>query len=204
MLHLFALLLAISALVLLVVFASIVGGALHVVSFSLYGGSLVLFYLIRTLYVHSAENTPNKTKLQKLDHTMIFVLTAATYTPIALLLPQRAWAWSIFGVVWGFTVLASLFRFHEVFDKKHITTSFYFVLLLVDLIAFTTLHRFLSPSAFLWLGMGGIAYLLETLLVVYRPKIKMSRLLLSHEHLAFPFLVLGSACHFWAFFNYVL
>lgn len=204
MLHLFALLLAISALVLLVVFASIVGGPLHVVSFSLYGGSLVLFYLIRTLYVHSKKDSPSQAKLQKLDHTMIFVLTAATYTPIALLLPQRTWAWSIFGVVWGFTALASFFRFNEVFNKKHITTSFYAVLIGVDLIAFTTLHSFLTPSAFLWLGLGGTAYLLETLLVVYRPKINMSRLLLSHEHLAFPFLVLGSFCHFWAFFNYVL
>lgn len=204
MLYFFALLLAISALALLVVFAALVGGTLHVVSFSLYGGSLVLFYLIRTLYVHSKEDSPSKAKLQKLDHTMIFILTAATYTPIALLLPQRAWAWSLFGVVWGFTLIASLFRIREVFDKKDITTIFYSSLLVVDLIAFTTLHSFLTPSAFFWLGLGGIAYLLETLLVVYRPKINISKLFLSHEHLAFPFLVLGSFCHFWAFFNYVL
>jgi len=200
--YLFSFLLALAALTLLVVYASIHGSPSMIVGFSLYGACLTLFYLLRALYVHSS--TQNKLSLLKLDHVMIYLLTAATYTPVALMLPNRAWGWTIFGVVWGVFLLGSVLRVSEVVDKKWTTLFVYSALVILDLIAFTEVHDFLSEKAVLWLSLGGALYLLETYLVVFRPKFLKFKQVDSYENLALPFMILASFCHFWAMLKHMI
>lgn len=192
--YLVSILLATAGLTLLVIFSSLYGTAIQIVSFSIYGASVLLFYIIRTLYIRSHPEASWKKRLEKLDHVMIYTLTATTYTPVVLLLPQAGWAWSLFGVIWSWTLLASALRLFSSFSVGSITLFYYGVLLVLDLIAFNTVNSFLNSNAIFWFSMGGLFYLIETLLVVGHSKAKM----------AFPFVVLGSFCHFWAFFKYVL
>lgn len=191
--HVLALLLAIAALALLVVFASLFGGAAHVVGYSLFGSSLVLFYLVRNILAYS-----KKEKIQKWDHAMIYLLTAATYSPVTLLLPSRAWGWSIFGVVWGLVTVATIFRLCTRFNPKRITLILYGSLLILDLIAFSTVHEFLTQNVLFWFSLGGAAYLFETFVIVAKPSLTYFRFIKTHETLALPFVVFGSFCHFWA------
>ena len=76
-------LLAIAALAILVVFAAIRGNVWHIVSFSVYGSTLVLLYFASTLY-HSLTNQRAKGVFHKFDHISIYLLIAGTYTPFCL------------------------------------------------------------------------------------------------------------------------
>lgn len=199
-----SLLLAIAALTLLVVFAALRGSPSTVVGFSIFGASLVLFYVMRWIYAYTHDEDPRKPSRQKLDHVMIYVVTAATYTPVALLLPSRAWGWVVFGVVWGLVSLAAILRWTEWLDKRWVTLGLYGMLLILDTVAFRAIHELLSPWAFFWLTIGGLCYVTETVLVVFRPEALLVRPFKSHETIAFPFMIAGSFCHFWAMLRWVL
>lgn len=204
MFYAFSLLLSIAGLTLLIIYAALYGTASSVVGFSIFGVSLVIFYVVRWIYAHTQDLNPQKKTYQKLDHVMIYIVTAATYTPVSLLLPQRDWGWIVFGVVWGLVSMAALFRLTEWIDKRAVTIGLYSSLLILDLIAFQAVHELLTTQAIFWLTLGGIFYVMETVLVVFRPQIFLLRLFKTHETIAFPFLLAGSFCHFWAMLRWVL
>lgn len=204
MLYLFSVLLAVAVLTLLVVFAAIKGNAMHIVGYSIFGSGLVLFYIVRSLLVHS-KSEAWKSVLQKLDHVMIYIMIAATYTPVSFLLPDRAWGWSLFGVTWGLVFFASTLRWTELVSSFYVTCGLYVGLLTLDTVAFHEVHGFLSPIATLWFTLGGLAYTAETVLVILRPPLGVKTLSPSYhdervyENIALPFVICGSLCHFWAF-----
>ena len=98
--------LALAGVAVLVVLASLQGDVWKIVSFSVYGGALVVLYTCSTLY-HSFKGRA-KAVFRKLDHVSIYLLIAGTYTPISLVTLRggsAAWGWSIFGVVWGLALV---------------------------------------------------------------------------------------------------
>src|ERR1039457_1909960 len=94
---------------LLIVLACLKGNAWHIVSFSVYGGTLILLYLIATLY-HSFRSPGAKRFFETLDHSAIFLLIAGTYTPFTLVTLRGPWGWSLFGVVWGLGILGIVYK----------------------------------------------------------------------------------------------
>ena len=103
-------LLGIAALVLLVVFASIrQPDAWKIVSFSVYGFSLILMFTASTLY-HGFRNKRIKEHLNVLDHSSIFILIAGTYTPFTLVSMRGPWGWTIFGIIWGLAIAGVIFK----------------------------------------------------------------------------------------------
>src|SRR3989338_11084786 len=99
--HFIATLLSIAGFSLLVTLSALKGEAVHVVSFSIFGASLVLLYLFSTLYHFLSKNHPAKVFFQILDHSAIYILIACTYTPLVLIVLPPAWGWSMFGAIWG-------------------------------------------------------------------------------------------------------
>jgi len=113
--HLLGALLSIAGLVLLVVFAAIHGDAFTVVSFAIFGTSLVLLYTASTLH-HMLNLKEKGTSLfRKLDHIMIYFLIAGSYTPIVLGPMRGPWGWSIFGIIWGLAIFRTIFN--SILDK---------------------------------------------------------------------------------------
>ncbi len=102
--HGIGLALAIAALVVLIVLASLRGHAWHVVSVSVYGATLVLLYAASTFY-HAVPQPRAKAVLRVLDHSAIYLLIAGTYTPFVLVNLRGGWGWALFGVVWGLAAL---------------------------------------------------------------------------------------------------
>src|SRR5437660_12375701 len=107
--HGVGLVLSIAGLVALVVVACMYGGALQVVSGSVYGASLVILYTASTLY-HGARSPRRKRLLQVVDHCGIYLLIAGTYTPFTLITLRGGWGWTLFGLVWGRALAGILFR----------------------------------------------------------------------------------------------
>ena len=103
--HAFGAVLSIAGLVILIVFAAICGTAWHVVSYTIFGVGLILLYTFSSLYhlLNLKEKAMNV--FRKFDHIMIYILIAATYTPVCLTVLRGPWGWSIFGVVWFLAVL---------------------------------------------------------------------------------------------------
>ena len=103
--HGFGLLLSLGGLVVLLYLSITRGGAMHIVSFAIYGTCLVLAYLASTFY-HAARCPRRKMRLRMLDHCSIYLLIAGSYTPFLLVgLYGDAWGWSLFGVVWGIALI---------------------------------------------------------------------------------------------------
>ncbi|MCX7959010.1 MAG: hemolysin III family protein, partial [Deltaproteobacteria bacterium] len=93
-------LLSVAGLSVLVTLAAIYGDAYRVVSFAVYGSTMILMYLASTFY-HSFRDRKIKTFFRVFDHSAIFLLIAGTYTPFTLVTLKGIWGWTLFGLIWG-------------------------------------------------------------------------------------------------------
>lgn len=98
---------SLAALGVLTAFSSVFGNVWHIVSCSVYSGTMILMYTASTLY-HSIPWPKAKRVFRVLDHCAIFLLIAGTYTPLTLVSLRGPWGWTLFGVVWGLAVLGIL------------------------------------------------------------------------------------------------
>lgn len=125
--HLFGALLSIAGLVMLIIMAAFYSTerAWDIVSFSIFGSGLILLYTFSSLY-HLLNVGKTATRvLRKFDHIMIYVLIAATYTPICLGPLRGPWGWSIFGIVWGLAILGIILTAVWINAPRWLTTSIY-------------------------------------------------------------------------------
>ena len=94
--HCIGAVLSLAGLVVLIVFSALYGTTYHVVSFTIFGASLFLLYLFSTLY-HWLNISEKGIKIfRKFDHIMIYILIAASYTPVCLVPLRGPWGWTIF------------------------------------------------------------------------------------------------------------
>ena len=194
--HGFGLLLSIPALVLLVVFASIEGTVWHIVSFSIYGGTLVLLYLASTLY-HAARKPKIKQQLNIFDHSAIYLLIAGTYTPFLLVTLRGPWGWSLFGVIWGLAILGIAVKFFATAKFRSLAALAYVLMGWIIIIAIKPLINNLETGGLWWLLGGGISYTVGAILYLIKK--------LPYHHGIFHVFVLGgSIAHWVSIFCYVL
>lgn len=194
--HLAGALLALAGAVVLVVLGALSGDVWKIVSFSIYGATLVMLYSFSTLY-HNAAHGTVKLILQKLDHNAIYLLIAGSYTPFTLVSLRGPWGWSLSAVVWG---LALLGISQEIWLKKKtrlVSLVIYILMGWVALIAVVPLVAALSWSGFAWLAAGGLAYTIGIIFFVYDDRF-------VHWHGIWHLFVLaGSSLHYCAILLYV-
>ncbi|MBL7857040.1 MAG: hemolysin III family protein [Cyclobacteriaceae bacterium] len=183
-------LLAIGALVLLVVFASLYGNAWHIVSFTIFGTTLVILYLASTLY-HSFTHPGVKVLFRKFDHMSIFLLIAGTYTPFCLALLGGWLGWTIFGLIWGCALLGITLKAFFTGKKELLSTLLYVLMGWAGMIAIKPLYEAMSLSGFILLVLGGVFYTAGTFFFVNDK----NRYYHSLWHL---FVLAGSVSHFFS------
>ncbi len=200
--HFLGILLSIAGLVLLVVFAAMRGTAWHVVSFSIFGASLVLLYTASTLYHWLPLQEKGQRILRRIDHMMIYVLIAGTYTPICLIPLRGAWGWGMFGVIWGLAIIGIVLKAFWLNAPRWVNTSFYLGMGWVAVVAFYPLVIAMELGALLWLLAGGVLYSVGAIIyAIKKPTL--------HRHFGFHeifhiFVMLGSFSHFMLMWHYVL
>jgi len=176
------------ALILLVVFASLKGTAWHIVSYSVYGVTMLLLYTSSTL-VHAFPEGKMKDLFEIFDHSSIYLFIAGTYTPILLTLLRSPLGWTLFGIVWSLAVGGVVFK--AFFTKKFLywSTSGYIAMGWMIIFMWKPLVRAASPETLFWLVVGGICYTLGSVFYVWRG--------FPHHHAVWHLFVLaGSAAHF--------
>lgn len=180
--------LAIAALVILVVFASIKGDVRYIVSYAIYGSTLVLLYLASTLY-HSLPKGKGKDVFEIFDHSAIYLLIAGSYTPLALVALKGALGWTIFGIVWGLSVIGIVFKVFWVKKFVILSTILYIVMGWLIIIAIKPLMNVLNTTSLVFLVVGGVLYTVGTIFYIWRG--------MKYHHAIWHLFVLGgSICHF--------
>jgi hemolysin III len=151
-------LLAVAGLAVLVYQGVVHGTVWHVVSFSIFGASLIGLYTASTLY-HALDVSPRASlTLRKVDHIMIFFLIAGTYTPFCLLPLRGAWGWSLFGAIWGCAVVGMVVKLFWMSAPRWLYTGFYVLMgWLVVVAAYPLVQRAL-PVSLVWMLAGGVFY----------------------------------------------
>ncbi len=193
--HLVGAVAAVSGAAVLIVSASLEGDPWKVVSFSIYGATLIILYLFSTLY-HGMRGRA-KGIFQKFDHTAIYLLIAGTYTPFTLVTLRGPWGWSLFGAVWGLAAAGILVDIFHKDKRRFIPVVIYVIMGWLVVIALKPLRAALPASAFGWLLAGGLLY---TGGIVFYALDKR----LAHSHGIWHLFVLaGSMSHFIAVFFYV-
>lgn len=201
--HLIGALFSIVGLVLLVYFAAIKGTVWHVVSFSIFGASLILLYTSSTLYHLLPLSERGVRVFRRIDHIMIFILIAGTYTPVCLVSLRGGWGWSLFGVIWGLTVVGIVLKMFWLQAPRWLYILVYVFMGWLAIIALLPLIRSIPIGGIGWLLIGGIFYSVGALIYgLKRPNI-IPGWFGFHEifHL---FTMAGSFSHFWLMFRYVL
>ena len=161
--HLLGAIASIVGLVFLIIWAAKYGeGAWDVVSFTIFGVSMFLLYVCSANY-HLFNVGEKATRvLRKLDHIMIYILIAGTYTPICLGPLRGGWGWSIFGVVWGIALLGVFLTIFYLKAPRWITTGLYLAMGWLVVIATYPMIVTFSQAGMLyslwWLLAGGLLY----------------------------------------------
>lgn len=194
--HAIGFILSIVALVFLVVRAGMYGNSMHVVSFTIFGVSLMVLYAASSLY-HNATQPEVRKRLKIFDHASIYVLIAGTYTPFTLVTLQGSAGWVIFGVSWGIALVGITLKLFFTGRYSIASTVMYVLMGWVIIFAIKPLVHNLSADGLFWLFLGGVAYTVGAVLYSIK-KIKFN-------HAIFHLLVLiGSFCHFVSIYFYVL
>jgi hemolysin III len=193
--HLLGSVFSLIGLILLVVRAAPTGDPWKIVSFSIFGVTLVVLYTSSTLY-HSIRGTSKKF-FQKFDHSAIYLLIAGTYTPFTLVPLRGAWGWSLFGAVWGLGVIGILQDLLFAKRKGVLSVAIYLLMGWVAMVAFRPLSLALPVAGMTWLITGGLFYTVGIAFYALDKK-----LVYSHGiwHI---FVLAGSVCHYLTVFFYV-
>jgi hemolysin III len=194
--HALGLVLSVVALVFLVLRASAIGNAWDVAIFGVFGISLILLYVTSTMY-HAATDPQRRKKLRVVDHAMIYVLIAGTYTPLALITLSGSVGWTLFGVSWGVAITGITLKIFFTGRFEVLSTLMYIFMGWMAIFAIKPLLRELSIDGLYWLLAGGLAYTLGAILYAIKK--------IHFNHAIFHvFVLIGSACHFVTVFVYVV
>lgn len=197
--------LAIAALVLMVVFAALRGSARHVVGASLFGATMVLLYVMSTLY-HAFRGPRVKKVFRVLDHASIFLLIAGTYTPFCLATLRGPWGWTLFGLIWGLAVVGIALKSVLLSLSSGLmgrrpweiaSLAIYLLMGWLIVIAIVPLWRTLPAGGLAWLFGGGLCYSLGALFYAWQR--------LPYHHAIWHLAVAGgTGCHFACVLLYVI
>ena len=172
------------------------GEPLKIGSVAVYGASLVLLYVISTVY-HSVRG-PAKVVLRKLDHLSIYLLIAGSYTPFCLLTLQGPWGWALFGTVWGMALVGMLQELKPRSEARVLSLVIYALMGWIAVVAVKPLTASLGPDGFAWLLAGGICYTVGIVFFVFDERFR-------HWHGIWHLCVIGgSTLHYVTVLVYVV
>lgn len=194
--HALGALLSVVALVFLVIRAKEQGGAWHLFSYSVFGGSLLMLYTASTVY-HSSKQLAFRRKMRVIDHSAIYVLIAGTYTPFCLITLKGWVGWSIFGFSWAMAVTGVVLKLYFTGKFHRTSTAMYVFMGWIIVFAIKPLVQNLSSEGMFWLVAGGVAYTLGALLFM------LDRLKFNHA-LFHAFVLIGSVSHFIAVYWHLI
>ncbi|WP_462325173.1 PAQR family membrane homeostasis protein TrhA [Desulfoplanes sp.] len=194
--HGLGILFSIAGLGVLTAFATAFGNGWHIVSVSIFGGTMVVMYTASTLY-HSIPLPRVKTVMRLLDHSSIFLLIAGTYTPFTLVSLHGAWGWTLFGGIWGLAVAGIIIEFSPLRKWRILQVGLYLGMGWAVVVAAKPMLASVPVGGLKLLLAGGLCYTLGVIFYAWRG--------LKFSHAIWHLFVLsGTVLHFFAVLLYVI
>lgn len=182
-------------------------GAHHIknlAALSVFIVSMILLYAASTIY-HTLDISEHVNKiLRKIDHMMIFVLIAGTYTPVCLIVLGNKAGYRLLAFVWGIAAAGILINALWINCPKWFSSLIYIAMGWVCVTAIGQITAALTPAAFSWLLAGGIIYTVGGIIYALKLPIFNSRHKNFGSHEIFHLFVMGgSFCHYMMMYGYV-
>ncbi|MGG1911647.1 hemolysin III family protein [Priestia megaterium] len=188
--------LSIVGLTLLIVLSSLEGTPWHVISFTIYGVTMLLLYVSSTL-VHSFPEGKVKDLFEIFDHSSIYLFIAGTYTPFLFIAVKGTTGWTLFGIVWGIALAGIVFKAFFVKKFLFISTILYVFMGWMIVFAWDSLTQNIAHQGIVLLVVGGVLYTIGAVFYVWRG--------FRFHHMIWHMFVLGGTLlHFLAIILYVL
>lgn len=202
--HFIAMMMAVFATVPLLVKAGIQSGWENFLAMAIFMGSMILLYGASATY-HSVDLTGRSLRVfRKLDHMMIFVLIAGSYTPVCLIVLGGKLGYTLLALVWGIAAVGMLVKACWITCPKWFSSVIYIAMGWVCVLVFGPLLKTLSAPAFLWLLAGGIIYTVGGVIYALKLPIFNAKHKFFGSHEVFHLFVMGgSICHFIFMYLYV-
>lgn len=202
--HFIAMMMAVFAAVPLLVKAGIQSGWENFLAMAIFMGSMILLYGASATY-HSVDLTGRSLRVfRKLDHMMIFVLIAGSYTPVCLIVLGGKLGYTLLTLVWGIAAVGMLVKACWITCPKWFSSVIYIAMGWVCVLVFGPLLKTLSAPAFLWLLAGGIIYTVGGVIYALKLPIFNAKHKFFGSHEVFHLFVMGgSICHFIFMYLYV-
>jgi hemolysin III len=187
---------------LVVLLATSAGRADRLVAFGIFGLSLIALYTASALYHLLPLSPAGIARLRRLDHMMIFVLIAGTYTPFCLLALEGGWRLGLLCLIWSLALCGILLKLLWMDAPRWFSVILYLGMGWVAVIASPALFRAVPASGMAWVLGGGLIYSAGALIYgLKRPNLVPG--VFGFHELWHLFVVAGSACHFWAVLRYI-
>lgn len=202
--HFIAMMMAVFASMPLLLKAGLTSGTRNMAAMMVFMLSMILLYGASTMY-HSVNLTGSRLKIfRKLDHMMIFILIAGTYTPVCLIILGGQTGYSLLALVWGIAAAGILIKMFWITCPKWFSSLIYIAMGWLCIPVFVPLWNALPKAAFLWLLAGGIIYTIGGVIYALKLPLFNSRHKYFGSHEIFHLFVMGgSICHFIFMYLYV-
>ena len=195
--HFIAMMMAVFAAVPLLVKAGVQSGQENFLAMAIFMGSMILLYGASATY-HSVDLTGKSLRVfRKLDHMMIFVLIAGSYTPVCLIVLGGKLGYTLLALVWGIAAVGMIVKACWITCPKWFSSVIYIAMGWLCVLAMVPLVQTLPTAAFIWLVAGGVIYTIGG--VIYALKLPLfnakHQYFGSHE-IFHVFVMAGSLCHY--------
>ena len=203
--HFIGMMMAVFAAMPLLAKAGMTGSMVAVAAMMVFAMSMVCLYGASALY-HSVNVTGKTLKLfKKIDHMMIFVLIAGSYTPVCMLILEHELGYPLLAAVWGIALAGILIKFFWVTCPKWFSSMLYIAMGWVCVFVFRELLTTLPRAAFLWLLVGGLIYTAGGIIYALKcPIFNVKHQWFGSHEIFHVFVMAGSVCHFIFMYHYVL
>ena len=172
-------------------------------AFLIFGVSLMLLYGASTIY-HTVKTDERHTAiLRRIDHIMIFVLIAGTYTPVCLVPLRGKWGYTLLAIVWGIAFLGIFLKIFWLNAPRFLSTAIYVAMGWLVMIAFMPLEKALPLGGIILLALGGVTYTVGAIIYAFKSKRLQFKYVNFHDifHL---FVMGGSFFHIVFMYVYIL
>ena len=178
--------------------------ALHITALSIFILTMILLYTASTIY-HSVDSTEKvNRRLRKIDHMMIFIMIAGSYTPVCLIALHNKIGYILCALVWTIALAGIILKGFWITCPKWVSSVLYIGMGWLCVLAFVPIFHSLPRAGFGWLLAGGIIYTIGGIIYGLKLPLFNSRHKNFGSHEIFHiFVMLGSACHFIAMYFFV-
>ncbi len=175
---------------------------LHIVTFAIFGVGMMMVYAASTIYHTLYLSKRGIEKLKKIDHKMIFIFIACSYTPVCLIAMKGFWGWSLLVIIWSLAIIGIVVKILWIHAPRWLSSVLYVLAGWVAVIFLWPLVQSLGVGGSITLFIGGGFYTIGALIYGLGRPNPWPGFFGFHEvfHL---FIMAGSAAHFWLMFHYV-